>query len=460
METETVRNIKPIVLTSVTLGKELHAGHLLILSSAELLRRGLGSTEPTLLLNNNTGPRAAGTLVSLSERLRIGFEDTARILSEGFIASDRLVEAYRGRVVTSTKIDEALDFLDQRGFDIFARNANLMESELGQAGFSVRTVSEAANIQTAHPLVEKVNPAWADSGFMFLDNKGIKILKRAGRLTATGKCFVSLCAVAQSQIENEVMPLLLFVDSEPDTLDSAVAFSSFQELGVAKRVLASGISLNGHIASGTTGEALTLSEIAKVFEQQAPTEKLSQTLRFLVLTMPIRRVHGELYTPFDFRDNDSFMRVLIDCFSKAQTFTTMVRIMLSGFEERIDHQTKITDPQIAKWFAFLPQKVAEVENEHPEKILGNFGRTKVIRSSDEIQTFVERQGYVGEEKTHKVVEYSRGKEIEMIVRRNPYFDRLTGIMSMDRSVSALSLDDFVNIQVLINNCLERLGLDE
>lgn len=458
METETIRNIKPIVLTSVTLGKELHAGHLLILSSAELLRRGLGSTEPTFLLNNNTGPRAAGALVSLSERLQIGFEDTARILSEGFIASDRLVEAYRGRVASSARIDEALDFLDQGGFDIFARNANLMEGGLGQAGFSVRVVSEAAHIQIAHPWVEKVNPAWADSGFMFLDDKGIKILKRGGRLTATGKCFVSLCAVAQSQIEDGIRPLLLFVDSEPDTLDSAVAFSSLQELGAAKRVLASGISFNGQVASGTTGGALTLGEVTFGFAQQAPVEKLSQALRFLTLTMPIRRIHGELYTPFDFRDNDSFMRVLVDCFSESQAFIAMVRTMLISFEERVDHQTEITDPQVAKWFAFLPQKVKEIRGDQPEKILGNFGRTKVIRSSDEIQTFVERQGYIREEKTHKVVEYSRGKAIEMVVRRNPYFDRLTGIVSMDRSINALSLDDFVSLQVLINNCLERLGL--
>jgi len=41
---EAVKFLQPIIISCVTLGKELHAGHSLLLSTADLLKVGLGES--------------------------------------------------------------------------------------------------------------------------------------------------------------------------------------------------------------------------------------------------------------------------------------------------------------------------------------------------------------------------------------------------------------------------------
>src|SRR5258708_5555507 len=82
---EKIETQNPIILCSVTMGKELHAGHLFLLTIGEQMRSALGSKNPITLINNNTGPRAAGALCNVAQDQNISLEEAASLMNEGIL---------------------------------------------------------------------------------------------------------------------------------------------------------------------------------------------------------------------------------------------------------------------------------------------------------------------------------------------------------------------------------------
>lgn len=454
---------RSIILTCITLGKELHAGHMLLLATADLLRVGLGSLEPITLINNNTGPRAAGALISLAEQEQLPIEDTAHLLTQGLIAPDTIVNAYRGRIETGDMLTKAMSLLDEGNYDIFKIMADIMEAKLKEAGFRVNIVPESSNLMINQEIIEMVNPAWSGSGFMFSGEKGIRILRRGGQLTASGKCLVSLTALAKSVINSGQIPLTVFVDSAPDTNDAVMAFSSLGDLGRAMQLQGAGISFGGAIASGSKGEALTLSEVIEDFKKQLPLDSLKLALRHMVLTRPAIVAFAEsptLGALFDFNDNDSFINDLVRCNAEALDFRTQMSTLVNDLRVLIGEESKATDPKIEKWLSYLPLRTMSILEIKPERIVDTMRNIeKVLKNPNEISTAVSNQGYRGKEAQAKINQYKSGPE-GLVMRNNYYSGILKSIINIKDKLTSLTREDFNLLETTINFCLERLGYVE
>lgn len=454
--------IKPVVVTGVTLGKELHAGHMLLLATADLLRVGLGERDPVVLVNNNTGPRAAGTLISLSQEAGLPVGDTARLLDKGFIRPEVLIDAYRGRIEEEELVDQASSLLDEGEFDIFRAMTDRIEDRLKRLNFAVTITPESGKLLGNQCMVEAVNPLWSSTGFMFNGNKGVRVLQQGGKLTATGKCFVSLASLAKEKVEEGKEPLVVFVDSSPDTIDAVASYPGLDGLGKAMQLQGAGISFRGSIASGSKGEAFTLTQVIEEFHSKLPRGSLKLALRQLVLRRPALVTCAKsptLGALFDFRDNESFIDDLVRAHGEAQEFDKEITSLINKFSNLVGDQTQAADPKLEKWLAFLPlktQAILEVSAEKVVQTMRNIG--KVLKNPQEITAAVSNQGYKEQEARDLVDRYREGPA-GLVTRDNFYLGVLQSIASVQDKIASLSLDDFEHLQNTINFCRERLGYE-
>lgn len=465
---EQENNTRPVIVTSVTLGKELHAGHIILLANADLLRSGLGIDDPIILVNNNTGPRAAGALVSLSREAGLSLVDTARLLDEGFIAPERIVDAYRGRIEEGEELEQALKLLDEGGYDIFRFIADNMQSKLQEVGIRVSVIPESANLAANQEIVERVNPVWGGTGFMFSGEKGIRVLQKGGQLTATGKCLVSLASLARPIAGSGEKPLLVFVDSSHDTVDAVVSYSSLGgELGRAMQLSAAVIGFEGKIASGSAGEAITIGQILEAFGEKCPSGSLNLALRHMVLTRPV--IVPFIKAPnlgesiFDFKDNDNFISALVDCYNDAQEFESRVELLTQDLKSLVGDQTQssdISDIRVSKWLSFLPMRTKSILQTRPELVIEAMRNVdKVLKYGDEIERAVKKQGYKGEEAQKKVGEYISGPK-GLVLRDNYYLNLLRSIDAFKGKIASLTREDFELLKETIDFCTRRLGYAE
>lgn len=461
---EAEKNIKPVVLTSVTLGKELHAGHMLLLSTADLLRRGLGVEEPVVLVNNNTGPRAAGALLSLAEEVNLATEDMARLLSRGLIVPNKIIEAYRGRIEEEERLFEVMDLLDMGDHDIFKIMADSTEDKLKKVGFDVSVIPESGNLKENQEVVDLVNPLWGDSGFMFYGEKGIRILRRGGQLTASGKCLVSLASLGKQVVERDEIPLVIFVDSAPDTADAVVSYSSLEGLGQAMQLPGAGIGFEGKIASGSKGEALTQDEIFDLFLNRCPRSSLSQALRHMVLTRPVSVPFSK--TPnladgiFDFKDNDAFLEALAECSVEANHICFEGEELISELKDLVGEETKANEAKTDRWLSFLPQRTKSFMEVPPDRVIESMKNVdRVLKDRAEIELAVSRQGYKEEELERRVSRYLNGPE-GLVLRDNYYLGILRSIKNIKGKILSLTEDDFGLLELTIRQSIRRLGYEK
>jgi len=455
--------IKPIIVTSVTLGKELHAGHILLLATADLLRTGLGSQEPITLVNNNTGPRAAGALVSMAEYAELSIEDTARLLTKGLITHEAVVDAYRGRVQSEELVAQTMTLLDGGRYDIFKIIADNMENKLSRAGFRVNIIPESGNLMDNQQVVEEVNPLWSSTGFIFSGEKGVRVLKRAGQLTASGKCLISLASLARKAIIRGEVPLTIFVDSAPDTADAVTSFASL-DLGKAMQLQGTTVGFEGSVASGSKGEAKTLTELLDVFEGKLSLTTLKMALRYFVLYRPVNVPF--IKTPnlgdsfYDFKDNQSLLNAIESCYGESIQFEANMQALISDLKSKVGEVTFGSDEKLNRSLSFLPLRTKSILETEPEKIVGSMKSVGwILKDPDEIASAVAKQGYVGEEAERRANLYFRGPE-GLVIRDNFYQGTLKSIIRVKDQIESLSEEDFRLYETTINFCLERLGFNE
>lgn len=355
------------IITSVTLGKEVHAGHALLLATADLARRGVGLREPLNLVNNNTGPRAAGALVSFAQRTGLSLEDAAGVLTEGIVAPEDIISAYRSRIESGDDFIKAFQMLDMGGFDIFNPVAKKVNLSLKSAGFNVDVVPETRFIPLEQQVLQAVNPCWYGSGFNFLSSdKGIRVLQKSGQLTATGKALLSMFGASKDEIEKK--RLVVFVDGSADTTAAVATFNSV--FGKAMQIPGAAIGFNGKMASGTNGEAMTLSQLIDVLKEQYPAENLSKALRQMILTKPLTMRTNNLADAFyDFEDNAAFVRSLIVCFEEAKEFEIKVMNAMECLDAKVTGEAKTTGRRNKMFLQYLPQKYEALLQASPEDIL-------------------------------------------------------------------------------------------
>lgn len=512
---------KPTVITSVTLGKELHAGHMLLLATADLVKLGFDVDDPLVLINNNTGPRAAGALVRQSRQLGVSMEQAALSLSKECLPADNIAFAYRTRVEDETVIRQALELLDEGYYDIFAPMARRIRRRLKEAGFKVDVISETAGISQREMLLKRLNPTWYGSGFSFLDlGKSMKIVQKSGSLTATGKAAASLLEISKPFEQSNQSPFLIFVDSAPDATDAVAVYSATAKSGRAVQLAGAGIGFKGEIASGSKGEALTLTDLLDEFSENSSGGSLLDALRQLILTRPVLVPYVKFPNLanafYDYRDNKSLVSDLIRCQEESRIFRNTTIDLMDGLRGKIGNQSKTTDTKVEGYLKYLPKKMLQASDKEvlasmrKVRVLGMSGEYKkleyalgrfvpkdkvkkilipslvngVTLASDiaemaranganlppvlfgndfevrsEIIDAVLKQGYAGDQAVNRVIEYMDGPK-GLAVRDNYYLKIIKGILGVEHMIEFLSAGDFVMLERLLLTSLKRLGYEE
>jgi len=317
--------------------------------------------------------------VAAAERLNLSLEEAAQHLTQAVLPVDEVISAYRGRIEQGKIFEQAVQLLDQGQYDIFAAVAKKMQSILIEIGFETSIVAESGLLISSQDIIEQVNPVWRNTGFMFSTEKGVKILKKGGQLTATGKSLVSLLGLSQPVIEKGEKTMPIFVDASTDALDSVNVFSSLGDFGQAALLPGAGVSFAGDIASGTQGEALTLSELVDAFRAKCPEGSLLQALRHMVLATPVVKDKGSIMSLYDFRDNKSLVAAVVESYQLSLDFKTKISEMTDSLRVRVG-SSQITNKSMDKWLQFLPQRTTALLNVKTGEVLSSMNNFNPLKN--------------------------------------------------------------------------------
>ncbi len=509
----------PILVSSgTTLGKEPHAGHLLLLAVADLTRSASESKEPLIMINNNTGPRPAGALLKLSELLNVTPFEAAKKAAAGDISPETIVTSYRSRIIEDNRLGEAIKLLDESGLDIFAPIVNKINPLFKAAGFDIDIKSEATLSREHEKTISDIANIWAGTGFAFAQtDQGLRILQKAGALTASGKMTVTLSRFSERPAT------IVFVDSDQGTTDATQTIDK-HTFNSAYQTPGTGIGFEGKIASGSRGESLTLTQLLSEFENLAPPkEKLAKALKVMVLTQPLTipdLSNLNLSTSFyDFKDNKSFVNLLVKCSQTRGDLLLRAAKLEKTLTQKQGSVTQTT-PELTDLFKYLPQKVDAFEKLDLNGFLGKSGKIspanqvrddreimQLIRSlsptdtnlelaahfvysqiaqgssltiqdllnqalakgfrkrtkvedgpgKSRILSFVKNQGYKDNEALELAIKYSVGDK-GLFIRPNPYCSQLLTIMAMENMIFSITRADLELINKMLNTCLTRLDL--
>lgn len=421
-EKEKIVAQNPLVVCCVTMGKELHIGHLFLITIAEQMKSGLAGDLPVILVNNNTGPRSAGALARFSESNKISLEDAAKTMNSGRLEVSSVVSAYKNRVEEPNLIGYANEILESGEFDIFSSVAKDAENILGESGYDVEVVSCALLLRESREKVRSMNSTWSGSGFLpVVADRRVVLIEKAGNLTATGALLSSTIALAEMRSSD----LVVIVDSQPDASDAAFVQSKISRGQLGVQVMGAGVGIDGEIASGTKGEALTINEVAKEFYRVRPTGNLKTATTFFTLTRPlfIPRGSTELKDSFyNFDDNDRIISELIKSCDELNTFNQNVVSAMEMLSLRVSDLSASSDVGSNKFLEFLQAKSSTLLGGEKERVL------------------------------------SESRKIVLGVRQNYYFNQLKMILKNIEGISSLTEDQFLTIGKMLQFCLERTGI--
>lgn len=420
-ETEKLEIQNPCVVCCVTMGKEPHVGHLLLFTMAEQIESGVGSKLPVFLINNNTGPRAAGALVNIANSFGLSLKEAAEAMDDRVFEAETVVSAYRSRSDTSSEIEQAKQVLELGDYDIFAVIGQETEDVLRGAGYNIQVVSEAKLIRMSGGKTKNLNPTWEETGFTpFWGEKRIVVLEKAGSLTATGALLTSVRELAEG-VDSD---LTIIVDSQPDVGDVAFVQKMIETSG-GVQVLGAGVGFGGEIASGTKGEAMTIKELFYKFCKLRPERNLKQAAMFLMLTRPLHyssksQSLGESF--YNFKDNHEILMTLVECSDGVEQFKDNLILGLETLSGKVSEKSKASHPAAQKFLEFLPKKSMALLAGEPERVL------------------------------------SESKKVVAGVRQNYYFGYLKSLIITMQNILSLNLEEFLTIGEMVRYCLSKIGI--
>ena len=449
---EKVEAVNPCVVCSVTLGKELHAGHLFLLSIGDQMQNALNSKLPVALINNNTGPRAAGALVTVAQKQNISLEEGAVLMSSGEIDPSIIVTSYRARSEDEQLVTNAMELLSTGEYDIFASISQETDTILRVSGFNTQIISESTLLQITINETKNINPAWEGTGFIpFNEDRRIVVLQKAGNLTATGTLFTSLLSLSR-QLQPD---LVVTVDSMPDSADATFVYTALPTSGTGTQISGAGVGFGGEVASGTRGEAFTIKEILNKFSSVRPDGNLRQAALYLTLTRPLSLPIdssdiGDSF--YDFKDNDSLVDLLIRSNDEAVDYRLKVNAELETLREKLSSVSSASSNNASKLIEFSSQKSQALLKSDASRVLGASKKVNLITDSNQIDMYVSELGYDAEDNP-----YIRG-ERRLAVRKNYYFSYLNSLLNSAQDIDSIKPEEFSTIREMVQFCLGRVGI--
>lgn len=421
-EKEKIVAQNPLVVCCVTMGKELHVGHLFLITIAEQMKTSLDGNSPVILVNNNTGPRSAGALVRFSESNKISLEDAAKTMNSGRLDTSSVTSAYKNRVEDSKKIEYANEILETGDFDIFSAVTKDAENVLGESGYDVEVVSGALLLRESREKVKSLSSAWSGSGFLpVVADRRVVLIEKAGNLTATGALLSSTVALAEMRSSD----LVVIVDSQPDAADAAFVQSMISRGQLGVQVMGAGVGIDGEIASGTKGEALTIKEVAKEFYRMRPMGNLKTAMTYFTLTKPLFIPNGstELKDSFyNFDNNNQIIADLVKSCDELDFFNQNVISVMESLSLRVSDVSASREKGASKFLEYLQSKSLALLNGEKDRVL------------------------------------SESRKTVLGVRQNYYFNQLKMILKNIEGITSLTEDQFLTIGKMLQFCLERTGI--
>lgn len=359
--------------------------------------------------------------------------------------------AYRSRKSEDIRVEQIMNDLTNGGKDIFSVIASETSTVLKKSGFVVEVLSESALNNIATNEVLSKHETWNGSGFVpYMDNKRVVVLQKSGNLTSSGSLLTSINAIADMSKSD----LVLVVDGMPDIGNITYVLTKTSN-SVGLQVPGAGISFNGLIASGTKGEALSVKDISSRFYELRPDGNLKKATVFLTLTRPISFQTSQLNLAeliYDFKDNDSLIRMLVKCDEERMEFLELIDQNLDKLKTRIAEKTTSDDKATAKLIGHLDKRLKSLKQDNIQKILADSKKIEEVSDTNTKAKFISDMGYEVSENLYRSNKRSLG------IRRNFYFNYLSGLMKMATSFNEVSHSDCNIIIQMANFCLERLGI--
>ncbi len=421
-EVEKLEARNPCVICCVTMGKQPHVGHLLLFTIAEQIRSGMDSKLPTLLINNNTGPRPAGALVAAANSFGLSLVEMAEAMEKKQLDVKTVVTSYRNRDEKSPDLETANRILVEGGFDIFAAVSEETEKVLKQGGYSLQIVSEAQLVNVAGSKTKNLNYDWQETGFTpFFAQKRVVILEKSGNFTATGALVTSVREIVGG-LDSD---LAIIVDSQPDIGDVAFVQTEVDDPAIAVQVLGTGVGFEGKISSGTKGEALTIKELTNRFLTLRPGRSLKEAALFLTLTRPLYFADSQQNLKesfFNFENNEEMLDTFVSCSDEVLEFKKDLSEILETYGGKVSDRSGSYNKAARKFLEFLPNKATTLFAGEPNRVLAD------------------------------------SKKVAGGVRQNYYFNYLKTIIKTMEEVETITAGDLSTIYQMVEFCLTRTGL--
>lgn len=410
------------VACCITLGKQPHIGHLMLLSIAEQMRSGLGSELPIVLINNNTGPRSAGTLLKIALDFDLSVANAAMAMNNGLIEVDEIVGAYRGRLDSSERVSEVEKMVAGQALDIFSVVSKETQEVLRLSGYKVEIASGSYLLNASRKLIDEVGGDWKGTGYTpLVDGKRVVLLEKSGDLTSTGVLFAAVNSLSEMTKSGTVV----VVDSQPEVSDANFALSVVATKFKCVQVMGAGVGIGGAVASGTGGEAVTIKEARKLFNEVRPGGNLKKAVLYFTLNNQLSFARNSIDLKdsfYNFDSGDEVMSRLVDSWDKLVEFNQKLVGEVENLALRVGSCSLTNTDKSKRFLEYLQSKASGLLAGEAERVL------------------------------------AESKRVVGGVRQNYYFNQLKTIMNCLDGIVMLREDQFLTIGKMLQFCIDRSGI--
>ncbi len=340
------------VMCGITLAKQLHVGHFLLLSLGGLVRTCISSKHPLYLESNDTGLRIERTVIRISKLTGRSSDETMLALSEEKINAAIIEYAYQTRHLTEVESDDAVVWVPKRPDHslLFAmhQQVNTQLQVCGIAPTQIITDSWACH-DSSLPELSAHSLVLARLGFSYVitersgRGKRLIVIKHEGKETASGARAKAIQYVSRSAKGEKSV---IYVDGDASIQDASVIL---EVNGISLSQLpGAAIGFCLEIASGTNSKALSVTDLFEEMKTllSSISLKMSHVGTFFLLTRystaRAKRIGVQSSVSqrglhfFDYRNILDFKCDFRVCATECKVFVREVNLMVNKLSK--DHE--------------------------------------------------------------------------------------------------------------------------
>lgn len=272
---------EPYITFAMTIGKQPHMGHVLLMGVAETAREALGKNTPILMDANDTGPRIVRTIATGSKLMGIEPNEVVTLLNERKISVQAFESWYQKRaIINKRELALVMSQIDLENVHLY-KQAEAIENLLHEIFDSkVPTILESTILDRSKEVTKLCTKGWENTGFAFYnDGKNVKILESDG--ISTARTMRTAALITSSLSTKRGTPIYIDADScVQDGLDLYEKITGHEGI----QFMGAGLSKNLEIASGTKGNAISYDETYEILKEDLSPREILDSVKYLVNT--------------------------------------------------------------------------------------------------------------------------------------------------------------------------------